>query len=77
VIIDIAVPRDVDPRVGTLPGVRLHNIDDIRRVAEANLNGRRREAARAELIIAEEVRRFAAPGGVRAPRGDARDAAVI
>jgi glutamyl-tRNA reductase len=76
VIIDIAVPRDVDPRVGELRGVRLHNIDDIRRVAEANLNGRRREAARAELMIAEEVRRFALPGGVRA-RGDARDPAVI
>jgi glutamyl-tRNA reductase len=59
VLIDIAVPRDVDPRVGKLPGVRLHNIDDLKRVAEANLNGRRREAARAEVIVAEEVRRFA------------------
>jgi glutamyl-tRNA reductase len=59
VLIDIAVPRDVDPRVGKLPGVRLHNIDDLKRVAEANLNGRRREAVRAEVIVAEEVRRFA------------------
>jgi glutamyl-tRNA reductase len=59
VLIDIAVPRDVDPRVGKLPGVRLHNIDDLKRVAEANLNGRRREAARAEVIVAEEVGRFA------------------
>jgi glutamyl-tRNA reductase len=59
VLIDIAVPRDVDPRVGKLAGVRLHNIDDLKRVAEANLNGRRREAARAEVIVAEEVRRFA------------------
>jgi glutamyl-tRNA reductase len=60
VLIDIAVPRDVDPRVAELPGVRLHNIDDLKRVAEANLNGRRQEAARAELIIAAEVRRLAA-----------------
>jgi glutamyl-tRNA reductase len=59
VIIDIAVPRDVDPRVGELPGVRLYDIDDLRRVAEANLDGRRREAVRAEAIVAAEVRRFA------------------
>jgi glutamyl-tRNA reductase len=60
VLIDIAVPRDVDPRVAELPGVRLHNIDDLKRVAEANLNGRRQEAARAELIIAAEVKHLAA-----------------
>jgi glutamyl-tRNA reductase len=60
VLIDIGVPRDIDPRVGALPGVRLHNIDDLRRVAEANLNGRRQEAAKAEAIVAAEVRRFAA-----------------
>jgi glutamyl-tRNA reductase len=60
VLIDIAVPRDVDPRVAKLPGVRLHNIDDLKRVAEANLNGRRKEAARAEVIVAADVRRFAA-----------------
>jgi glutamyl-tRNA reductase len=60
VVIDISVPRDVEPRVGDLPGVRLHNIDDLQRVVEANLNGRRQEAARAELIIAEEMRRFVA-----------------
>jgi glutamyl-tRNA reductase len=59
VLIDIAVPRDVDPRVGELPGVRLYDIDDLRRVADANLDGRRREAVRAEAIVAAEVRRFA------------------
>jgi glutamyl-tRNA reductase len=58
VLIDIAVPRDVDPRVGELPGVRLYDIDDLRRVADANLEGRRREAVRAEAIVAAEVRRF-------------------
>ena len=59
VLIDIAVPRDIDPRVGELPGVRLYDIDDLRRVADANLDGRRREAVRAEAIVAAEVRRFA------------------
>jgi glutamyl-tRNA reductase len=59
VLIDIAVPRDVDPRVGELPGVRLYDIDDLRRVADANLDDRRREAVRAEAIVAAEVRRFA------------------
>jgi glutamyl-tRNA reductase len=70
VVIDIAVPRDADPRVGELPGVRLHNIDDLQRVVEANLNGRRQEAARAELIVAHELQRFAAwrQGRDRTPR---------
>ena len=44
----------------TLPGVCLYDIDDLRRVADANLDGRRREAVRAEAIVAAEVRRFAA-----------------
>ena len=58
VLIDIAVPRDVDPRVGELAGVCLHNIDDLQRVVAANLNGRRHEAARAEAIVDREVERF-------------------
>jgi glutamyl-tRNA reductase len=62
VVIDIAVPRDVDPLVGGLPGVRLHDIDDLRRVAEANLNGRRQEAVKAEAIVAAELMRYAAWG---------------
>jgi len=60
VLIDIAVPRDIDPRAGDLPGVRLHNIDDLDRVVQANLDGRRRAAVRAEAIVELEVRRFAA-----------------
>jgi glutamyl-tRNA reductase len=60
VLIDIAVPRDIDARAGDVPGVRLHNIDDLERIVEANLNGRRREAARAESIVEREVRRFTA-----------------
>jgi glutamyl-tRNA reductase len=80
VLIDVAVPRDVDPRVQGLRGIRLHNIDDLKRAAEANLNGRRREAERAEVIVAEEARRFwarARSGGAsigRQPRPPSSDA---
>jgi glutamyl-tRNA reductase len=66
VVIDIAVPRDVDPRVAALPDVRLHNIDDLKRVAEANLNGRRQEAVKAEAIVAAELARYVAWGRPRA-----------
>lgn len=60
VLIDIAVPRDLDPAIASLPGAVLHNIDDLERVVEANLNGRRAEADIAERIVAEETERFAA-----------------
>jgi len=57
-IIDIAVPRDVDPAVGELPGVHLYNIDDLNRVVADNLGRRRDEVPRAERIVAEEADRF-------------------
>ncbi|MCS6857033.1 MAG: glutamyl-tRNA reductase [Sandaracinaceae bacterium] len=57
-LIDIAVPRDVDPRVGALEGVFLYDIDDLRRVAEDNLLLRRKEAEAAEKIIEQEVASF-------------------
>jgi glutamyl-tRNA reductase len=58
VIIDIAVPRDVEPAVGEIPGVRLHNIDDLEEVAAVGRAGRAAEVAAAEEIVAEEVARF-------------------
>ena len=57
-IVDIAVPRDVDPAVGRLPGVTLLDMDDLRRFAEAGIAGRRGEIAKVESIIAEEVQRY-------------------
>lgn len=57
-LIDIAVPRDVDPSVRQLPNVHLFDIDDLQAVSEANLRGRQREIARVEAIIDEEVQRF-------------------
>lgn len=57
-LIDIAVPRDVDPAVRELPGVHLFDIDDLRSVARENLNARRAEIQRVEAIVEEEVARF-------------------
>jgi len=54
-LIDIAVPRDVEPEVGCLPGVKLFNIDDLEAVVDDNLQERQREAIRAQQIIQEEV----------------------
>jgi glutamyl-tRNA reductase len=58
VIVDTAVPRDVEPAVRKLPGVTLYDLDDIQRAAERNLEARAQEALLAEPIIEEEVARF-------------------
>jgi glutamyl-tRNA reductase len=58
VIIDIAVPRDVDSATKSLPDVTLYDIDDLEQVAQTNLNGRLREAERAEAIIREELAHY-------------------
>jgi glutamyl-tRNA reductase len=58
VIIDIAVPRDVEAATESLPDVTLYDIDDLEEVAEANRGGRRREAERADGIIREELSLF-------------------
>jgi len=57
-VIDIAVPRDVDPQVNRLEGMFLYDIDDLQQVAVSNLVDRGHEAAKAEAIIAEETERF-------------------
>lgn len=57
-LIDIAVPRDVDPQVNRLEGIFLYDIDDLQSVAASNLVDRGREAQRAEAIILEETERF-------------------
>lgn len=58
VLIDIAVPRDVDPAVRELPGVRLFDIDDIQAVSRASMRGRRREVLRVEAHVEDEVDDF-------------------
>jgi glutamyl-tRNA reductase len=57
-LIDIAVPRDVDPRVENLDNVFLFDIDDLEQVASQNIAARKREAEQAERIIDEEVSAF-------------------
>ncbi|HYP22487.1 MAG TPA: glutamyl-tRNA reductase [Actinomycetota bacterium] len=57
-VVDIAVPRDVEPDVGTLPGVVLRDIDDLRDVVEGNLGARLGEVGRVEELIADELDRF-------------------
>jgi len=59
-LIDLAVPRDLDPAIHELPGCYLYDIDDLQAVVAESLAGRRSEAARAEEIVADEAERFRA-----------------
>jgi glutamyl-tRNA reductase len=56
--IDIAVPRDVDPRMNEVEGCFVYDIDDLQQVAQANLADRSREAEAAESIVTQEVERY-------------------
>lgn len=58
-LIDIAVPRDIDPQVDKIENAYLYNIDDLNAVKEANLREREKEARKVEAIIESEVRKFA------------------
>ncbi len=58
-VCDIAVPRDVEPAVGEIATVRLHNIDELDAQVARNLRRREREIPRAEAIVAEQVDAFA------------------
>ena len=57
-LIDIALPRDIDPAVGDLEAVFLYNIDDLHAVVQENLARRAAEVSRAEGIVVDEVRKF-------------------
>jgi len=59
-LIDLAVPRDLDPAINELEGCYLYDLDDLESVVADSLAGRRREATRAEGIVAEEAERFRA-----------------
>jgi glutamyl-tRNA reductase len=54
-LVDLAVPRDVEPAVGHLPGVRLFDVDDLRGTLDDALSAREGEVPQVEAIIAEEV----------------------
>jgi glutamyl-tRNA reductase len=55
VFIDIAVPRDVEPEVEAMAGVKLYNIDDLEAVVQSNMRQRQQEVVVANKIIAEEL----------------------
>jgi glutamyl-tRNA reductase len=57
-LIDIAVPRDVDPKVQSLDGVFLYDVDDLSQIVSESLEGRAAEAARAAAITEEEAHGF-------------------
>ncbi len=57
-VVDVAVPRDVDPGAADVPGVTLHDVDDLHQRTEAALDERRREVGTVRAIINEELERF-------------------
>jgi len=57
-LIDIAVPRDLDPAINDLDNVYLYNIDDLKEVAAQGLQHRRQEAAKAERLVAAQTLKF-------------------
>jgi glutamyl-tRNA reductase len=58
-LIDMAVPRDVDSRCRDLEGVTLYDIDDLQAVIDRNLDLRQDQVPRAQAIVEEEIQRFA------------------
>jgi glutamyl-tRNA reductase len=57
-LVDLAVPRDLDPAIGGLDGCYLYDIDDLEQIVVETLSLRRREAERAEAIVAAEAEKF-------------------
>ncbi|MFL5884984.1 MAG: glutamyl-tRNA reductase, partial [Thermoleophilaceae bacterium] len=57
-LIDIAVPRDIEPTVRDLPGISLYDMDDLQREVARNISVREAEATRARAVVDEEVERF-------------------
>ena len=60
VLIDLGVPRDVEPSVRDCPGIALYDMDDLQRAVARNLDVRAAEAGEARVLVAEEVERFEA-----------------
>ncbi len=57
-VIDISVPRNVDPKMEEIDSVFLYDIDDLKQVVEENLKGRMQEAKKGEIILWDEVKKF-------------------
>jgi glutamyl-tRNA reductase len=57
-LVDLAVPRDLDPAIRDLDGCYLYDIDDLEQIVAETLSGRRREAEHAESLVAAEAEKF-------------------
>ena len=57
-LIDIAVPRNIDPAVNDVEGVFLYDVDDLEGVVNANIQERSKQAEQAEAIVIDEVERM-------------------
>jgi glutamyl-tRNA reductase len=66
-LVDIAVPRDIEPEVNFMENVFLYNIDDLQAIADDYLKQRQEEAARCERIIREKAQALLGHGGGRGP----------
>ena len=64
-VVDVAVPRDVDPAVADLEGVRLLDVEDVRRFAEAQMSTRRGEIPAVRAVLTEELERYRAASVAR------------
>jgi glutamyl-tRNA reductase len=62
-LIDIAVPRDIEPEVNFMEGVYLYNIDDLQAIAADYLRQRKDEIARCEAVIREKARSLSGAAG--------------
>jgi glutamyl-tRNA reductase len=57
-LVDLAVPRDIEPQCRDVKAVSLHDVDDVQSIAERNVSGREAEARRAERLLQSELARF-------------------
>src|SRR5208283_1973140 len=57
-VIDISVPRNIDPEINNIENVYLYDVDNLQDVVQTNIHERKKEADKAEVIIAEEVGKF-------------------
>jgi len=71
-LIDIAVPRDIEPEVNFLENVYLYNIDDLQTIADDYMKLRQEELARCEAIVREKVKALLGGASPNAPKLDSR-----
>lgn len=57
-ILDLAVPRDVEPDVGAISGIKLYVIDDIEKIAKENENKRKRELSMSMVLVGEDMSKY-------------------